>query len=84
MTAPAELWVVHFNFNTRAGRNRPPTMQAHIVERRDKITKPFWPNCDTASHSHGDGDIDFINVNGERLTVPVKTAGTNLVMLCVA
>jgi len=84
MTAPAEMWIVHFNFNARARCDRSPTVQARVVEWRDKIAKPFRPDGDTTVNFHGDRDIDFINVNGERLTVPVQTAGANLVMLGVA
>ena len=84
MTTPTETGVVHFNFDARAGRNGPPAMQALVVEWRDKMAKPFRPDCDSAAHAHGDRHIDFINVNGERLTIPVQTAGANLVMRCVA
>ena len=84
MTAPTKLWIVHFNFNARARCNRSPAVQALVVKRCDKVAKPLRPDGDTTANFHGDRDIDFINVNGERLTVPAQTAGADLVMLRVA
>ena len=84
MAAPAELWVVHLHLNTRAGCDGSPAVQARVVKWRDKIAKPFRPHCDTAADPNRKRHIELFNVNGERLPIPVQTAGANLVMMCAA
>ena len=84
MATPAEMGLVHFNFHAGAGRNRAPAVQAFVVQGGDKLAKSFGAHGDATPNAHRDGHIDFINLNGECLPVPVQTAGTNLVMLRAA
>ena len=84
MTAPTELGVVHLHLHTRARCNGSPAVQALVVKRCDKVTKPFWPHFDTASNAHWQRHIDFIDVDGECLSIPVQTAGANVEMLRTA
>ena len=78
VTAPAETGAVHFNLNARARCDRPPSVQALVVQSGYKITKTLRANRHAAANSLGPRHIDLIDVNDQLLAIPLQTARSDL------
>ena len=57
---------------------------ARVVQRGNKAAQTFGPDGDAATHAHGDGYIDFIKLDAQRLAVPVQAAWADAVVVCAA
>ena len=83
VAAPTQTWAVQFNLNPRARGDRPPSVSTCMVQRCRKAAQALRLYGHTASHTHGNGHIDFINVDGQDLAIPSQAARANTVIVGV-
>ena len=59
-------------------------MPSRMIKGRHEAAQTLRSYRHPSAHSHGDGYIDFVKVDGQRLAIPVKVARADAAMACTA
>ncbi len=75
MPGPICMGLIHGNRNARAWPDRAPSVPALGVKSRHKLTETLGRDRHATANARREGDIDFVNINHQRLTIPVQATG---------